>query len=134
MPSIELIRRLRDYLDERRLTEADLVIVGPEYVAIQVETEVTVSDVSTASDVELAVLRALYRFLHPALGRADGTGWDFGEEPAVSDIYALIEDVPGVDHVPELKITRLEDRPGAYKTGHFLICGAAPRVTVTLEE
>jgi hypothetical protein len=133
-PSMELIRRVRDYLDEHRLTEADLVIVGPEYVAIKVEVEVAVFDVDKASEVELAVSRALSRYLHPATGRWDGQGWHFGQEPARSDLYALIEDVPGVDHVRELKVTRVEDRPGAYKTGYFLICAAEPQVTATLEK
>ncbi len=130
---MELIRRVRDYLDEHRLTEADLVIVGPEYVAIKVEAEVTVSDVDTASEVELAVTRVLSRFLHPITGRMDRSGWQFGQEPRKSDIYALIEDVPGVDHVRELKMTQLEDRPGVYKSRNFLICAAAPQVTATLE-
>ena len=134
MPGMELVRRVRDYLDQHRLTEAELVIVGPEYIAIQVETEVTVSDVDTASEVALAVSRALSRFLHPCLGRSDGAGWNFGEVPVVSDLYALIEDIPGVDHVRGLKLTRLEERPGAYKTGYFLVCSAEPRVTVTLEK
>jgi hypothetical protein len=133
MPSMELIRRVRDYLDDHRLIEADLVIVGPEYVEIKVEAEVAVSDVDTASDVELAVSRTVSRFLHPLIGSMGGAGWRFGQEPSKSDIYALIEDVPGVDHVRELKLTRSEDRPGAYKTGFFLICAAQPRVTATLE-
>jgi Baseplate J-like protein len=134
VPSMELIRRVRDFLDERRSVEPDLVIVGPEYVAVKVETEFAVTDPDTASDVELAVTRTLSRFLHPAIGRKDGGGWNFGEEPARSDLFALIEDVPGVDHVRELNITRLEDRPGAYRTGYFLTCGAEPRVTATLEK
>ena len=134
MPSMELIRRVRDYLDDHRLTEADMVIVGPEHVAIKVEAEVAVSDVDTASEVELAVSLAISRFLHPAIGSFDGGGWNFGQEPNKSDIYSLIEDVPGVDHVRELKLTRLEDRPGACRTGYFLICAAEPQVTATLEK
>ena len=134
MPSVELIRKVRNYLDEHRLTAADLVIVGPEYVAIKVETEVTVSDVDTASEVELSVSRALSRYLHPAIGGPAGGGWQFGHEPSQSDLYSLIEGIPGVDHVRELKLTRIEDRPGVSKTGNFLICAAEPKVTVTLEK
>jgi predicted phage baseplate assembly protein len=133
MPSVELIRRVHDFLDDRRSAESELVIVGPEYVAIQVETEFTVTDPDTASDVELAVTRALTQYLHPAIGRRSGAGWNFGETPDKSDLYALIEDVPGVDHVRELRFTRIEDRPGAHKSGYFLICAAEPRVTATLE-
>lgn len=134
MPSMELIRVIKDYLDDRRLTEADLVIVGPDYVAIQVEAEFTVSDVDTASEVELAVSLALSQFLHPALGGKEGAGWNFGAEPNRSDIIALIQAVDGVDHVRELKMTQLEDRPGAHKSGYFQICAADPKTTATLEK
>lgn len=134
MPSMALIRRVRDFLDARRTPDADLVIIGPEYVAIHVETEIAVSDADRASITELAVSEALSRFLHPALGRFDGSGWSFGQEPEISDLYALIENVPGVDHVRELKATPVEDRPGAHRTGYFLICAGEPRITVTLEK
>lgn len=134
IPSMELIGRVRSYLDAHRLTEADLVIVGPDYVAIEVGAEITVSDVDIASEVELAVARAVSRFLHPTIGSYGGSGWQFGQEPNKSDLYALIEGVPGVDHVRELRLTRVEERPGGYKTGYFLICGAEPKITATLEK
>jgi hypothetical protein len=133
-PSMELIGRVQSYLDAHRLTEADLVIVGPEYVVVEVEAEVTVSDADIASDVELAVARSILRFLHPMIGSYGGSGWQFGQEPSKSDLYALIEGVPGVDHVRELKLTKIEERPGTYKTGYFLICGAEPKITATLEK
>lgn len=134
IPSVELIRRVRSFLDDHRLVEADLVLVGPEYVAIKVQAEITVIDFDTASEVELAVVKALTGYLHPLTGRLSGSGWQFGQEPAKSELYALIEGVPGVDHVRELTITAVEDRAGTRKAGYFLICAAPPEVTATLEK
>jgi predicted phage baseplate assembly protein len=132
-PSHELFSRVRQYLDDHRPTEADLVIVGPDYVSIKVETDIIVATDEGASDVELAVTREILRFLHPITGKWDGRGWHFGELPRRSEFFALIEAVPGVDHVRELKITRTESRPRALATRHFLIWPAEPRVTASLE-
>ena len=134
LPSLELFDRVRSFLDGHRLLAADLVLVGPEYVRIHVETEIAVDDPDTATDVELAVTLALSRFLHPLTG-LEGAGWDFGRRPAKSDLYALIEGVPGVSHVRELKIAEIPDRPGTETTGHFLIYSSDQhKVIMTLEE
>jgi hypothetical protein len=133
MPSLELIERVKNYLDARRPREADLIIVGPEYVLVNIETEVTIAPDAAPNDVELAVSFAITRFLHPITGKRDGSGWEFGEEPNRSELFAVIEDVPGVDHVRELQLTTTEPRRNALRERQFLIWGAEPKVTVTLE-
>jgi len=135
LPSVELFERVRSFLDGHRILTADLILVGPDYVQVQVETEVAVEDPDAASDVELAVTLALRRFLHPLTGQLKGSGWDFGRRPTESDLYRLIEGVPGVSHVRALRITEIPDRVGAEKTGQFLIYSSDQhKVTVTLEE
>jgi hypothetical protein len=134
LPSLELCDRIRDFLDGHRLLTADLVLVSPDYVAIRVETELAVTDPNSASDVERAASHELRRFLHPLTG-GTGSGWDFGQLPAESDLYARLEGVRGVSHVRRLTIVRIPDRPGGEATSRFLICSGDPhKVTVTLEE
>jgi hypothetical protein len=134
MPSMELAERVRGYLDARRVLAADLFIVGPEYISVKVEAEVGVPTPEGASEVELAVSRAISQFLHPTLGGFDGSGWQFGQIPPKSDLYSLIENVPGVDYVGALKVTMSEDRAGSAQAGYFLICSGQPKVTVFLSE
>ena len=133
-PSLDLFDRVRSYLDARRQLTGDLELVGPEYVRVDVETEIAVSNPESASEVEPAARGVLRRYLHPVTGGEDGTGWDFGREPKRSDFFGLLESIPGVSHVRELRVSLIPDRPGSEKTGRFLICGGNHKVTMTLEE
>jgi len=45
---------------------------------------------------------AVRRFLSPLRGGDDGTGWPFGRAVYRSELYQLLEDTPGVDHVQRL--------------------------------
>ncbi len=132
-PSRELLDRVRRYIDAQRPVETDLVITGPEYVAIKVEAEITITADATPSAVEDAASAAIIRFLNPITGHRDGSGWQFGQEPTRSDLFALLEDLPGVDHVRALKISAVAPRSGVYASRHFLIFATEPQVTATLE-
>jgi hypothetical protein len=54
--------------------------------------------------------------------------------PHRSDVLALIESVPGVDHVRYLDIVETEDQPGVRETGRFLAFSGRHRISMTLVE
>ena len=83
--------------------------------------------------MERALHEKLAAFLHPLTGGLDGTGWDFGRAPHRSDFFALIESVPGVDHVRYLQITETEDQPGVRRTGRFLVFSGQHRIALVFE-
>ena len=133
-PDMDLFDRVRSYLNDSRQLTADLVLVGPEYVRVDVDCEIAVSDPGVAAEVEPAAKEALDRYLHPVTGGPRGKGWDFGREPKRSDFFGLLEDIPRVGHIRELRVSLIPDRPGSEKTGRFLICAGNHKVTTTLEE
>jgi hypothetical protein len=133
-PTIELIGRVQAYVDERRIATADLVIVGPEYVRVAVEAEIAVETLEGANDVRHQVIETLSRFLHPLTGGLSGEGWDFGRKPYRSDLFALIEAIPGVDHVGTLKVQEIEDRPGSGATGRALVYSGTHTIRLTYVE
>ncbi|MDF0664876.1 MAG: baseplate J/gp47 family protein [Nitrospira sp.] len=45
------------------------------------------------------VVKSLRQFMHPLSGGRDGQGWPFGRNVYVSDIYALLDTLPGIDVV-----------------------------------
>lgn len=102
-PSLELINRVQTYLDRRRLPNAELIVVHPRYVPVDVTVEIALTTPEVATTVESTVLQTLDRFLHPLTGGFDGTGWDFGRQPHKSDFYALLEAIPGIDHIRTLQ-------------------------------
>jgi hypothetical protein len=72
--------------------------------------------------------------LAPLTGGLDGAGWDFGRKPHRSDVYALIEAVPGVDYLRSLAIAELEDQPGVGATGRFLVFSGTHTISLVFEE
>jgi uncharacterized phage protein gp47/JayE len=106
-PSLELRRKVRLYLElhsANTLSSAKHIYVnGPFYTDISVSVDVFVNSIDVATEAEREVRRKLNSFFHPLTGGPEGQGWDFGRDISASDIYAMLEDVDGVDHVENLK-------------------------------
>ncbi|HCZ13454.1 MAG TPA: putative baseplate assembly protein [Candidatus Accumulibacter sp.] len=134
LPSLTLLDEVRRYLDQRRIPTADLVVVGPEYLRVDVTVEVALLSLEGASAVESEVAQTLARFLHPLTGGLDRNGWDFGRKPHRSDLYALLEAVPGVDHLRSLQVSESEERPGALASGRFLVYSGIHDIRLTFAE
>ena len=133
-PSTDLFDRVLKSLDAKRLPMNELVLVGPEYIRVDVSAEVIVARPEVASQVELDVVQALENYLHPVAGGARGRGWDFGRIPQRFDLCVLLEQIREVNHLRNLHIRLIPDRPGAEKTGRSLICNGQHQITVRLEE
>ena len=111
VPSTELLRRVRHFIDERRLLTTIVRVVRPRYVEISIAVEV-VRTTSGSSDVlRRNVEDKLRRFLHPLVGGRSGQGWDFGRNVLKLDLYHVVEEVDGVDAVHRIRLID-EDRRG----------------------
>jgi hypothetical protein len=73
----------------------------------------------------------LRQFLHPLTGGRDGTGWDFGRQPQLSDIHAAVSEVTGVDHIRALSLNQVEEPTGAVGTERFLVYSGQHQITLT---
>lgn len=119
-PSIELVRRVRDYLDLHRLPGVKLHLVGPEYLEIGVTAEIIPTSPEAATFLQSAVEDALARFLHPLRGGPAGAGWPFGRNASTAALYKAIHAVPGVAQARTLKIAPPAPA-GLQNTGYFLV-------------
>ncbi|MBI5876499.1 MAG: putative baseplate assembly protein [Chloroflexi bacterium] len=100
-PSTEF--RLREYLDERRMLTTRIQIGEPQYVWVTVQTRIRVAPKAEPERVRRDVKAALYRFLNPMYGGGGG-GWPFGKPLTIDKVYALIQEVPGVDYATGLDL------------------------------
>jgi Baseplate J-like protein len=132
-PSLELLSRVNDYLEAHSLPTAHVSVVGPLYIRVDVKVEIALTSLEGASAVEQAVQQSLASFLHPLTGGLDADGWDFGRRPHLSDLYALIEEVPGVDHLRSLETVETEDVPGVGATGRFLVFSGTHTISLVFE-
>lgn len=109
VPSTGLKEQVRAAVSDRApatLVAADrLVVRGPSYVTTSVTVDLVAVGRERVATLEEAVSARLASYLHPLTGGPDGGGWGFGDLPAMSDLYALVEGVEGVDHVTELAVT-----------------------------
>lgn len=89
------------YLEPRRLLTTRVHVVGPRVVPIHVRltvrTERPMLD-RLEGHVTSRALEALKQHFDPIAGY-DGNGWPFGRHVHVSEIYRLLDALPGVDFV-----------------------------------
>ncbi|MGD9528297.1 baseplate J/gp47 family protein [Pseudonocardia sp.] len=111
-PSLALLRRVEAYLARRCPVGVRPWVAGPEWVRVSVAATVVPSTPGQADEVAGRVRAALDRYLHHGTGGPAGTGWAFGATPHRSEVFAVVEAVPGVDHVPVLRIALLPESPG----------------------
>ena len=129
-PSVALFDRVRRFLDERRASSARLVLAGPEYVRVDLTVEVATSSIAMAGIVEQRVAGQLRDYLHPVSGRG-GAGAQFGQYPQLSELYAAVEEIDGVEHVRSIDIVR--DTGSDREPLHFLVYPGRIAVSAVLE-
>jgi predicted phage baseplate assembly protein len=100
----EVKQEVHAYLDERRLLTSLLIVSEPEYVWVSSEAKVRLKPKADPVQVRLSVERELYRYFNPLFGGPEGKGWPFGRDLIVSEVYARIQSVSGVEYVEESRI------------------------------
>jgi len=110
-PSLELRQRVEEAVGERAPAtlvghEAKRIVVrGPDYAEVSVETTVDTRGVESITNLKTTVEGRLEAFFHPLTGGRDGEGWAFGRAPKLSQLATLVEGTPGVDRVREIAMT-----------------------------
>jgi len=134
------IGAVADYLEPRRLLTTFLHVVGPQYVPVDIQATVApLADVKE-SDLKPRVITALSDFLDPLHGGEDGDGWPFGRNVFVSELYQLLDQLPGVDYVTVITVnsddpTRLirndhDELIGLNIKPHELVRARPPTITI----
>lgn len=95
-----------NFLAERQLVTTQHHVQGPTYTPVAVKAKV-VRKVATQREQQVftAVNDALTQFFHPLTGSVDGKGWPPGRAVYRSEVYQVIENVAGIDHVDTLTFT-----------------------------
>jgi hypothetical protein len=112
-PSFDLRQEVHDFLAARApatVNSANISVNGPTYLAVGVAGILVPNVLSQAGDIAQAANAAMAAFLHPLTGGPDGDGWAFGRGVFISDVAAILEAIPGVDHAEFLEL-RLNDTP-----------------------
>jgi predicted phage baseplate assembly protein len=107
MPAPELLRRVQDFLDERRLVTTNVRVVKPRYVEVSIRLGVVLKrgrGGAASERIKAELETAVRTLLHPLFGGPDGRGWPFGRSVHKSDVFRVVEDLDGVDFVQDLDL------------------------------
>jgi hypothetical protein len=114
--SMELQQQVQQYLSDRAgnvvTAPQRLQVAGPNYVGVDVTVTLFMAAIDLAPTIEQEALQQLTAFLHPLTGGPDGQGWDFGQLPCLSDFYALLGGIDGVDHLEDLTVNQYDSITG----------------------
>jgi hypothetical protein len=104
-PSFGLRRQVQDFILARAPASlAGIFVTGPRYLQVGVAAVVAPLDLTQAGPVGVAVRQALEAFFHPLTGGPNGRGWPFGRSVYLSDVAAMLEELPSVDYVQEFEL------------------------------
>lgn len=111
-PSEQLLTRVEKALDEVRVLGTRMVVQPPKYRGVTVVAAVRAHVGTTRGTVQDAARDALNLWFHPLVGGPDGTGWPFGRTVHVGEVYSVLQRVPGVDLVEEVRLYAADPKDG----------------------
>lgn len=123
----DLLAAVRAYLDERRPLGIVLDVRTIKYLWVNVQARLHLverNNPGLEANVKQRAEAELYRYLNPYTGGPDGTGWPFGRDLHVSELYGLLGRIPGVEFVEEIQM--LVTEPGSSAKPQAV----TPRLTV----
>jgi hypothetical protein len=91
----DLLERVRQYLEPRRLLTTRIQVAGPRLVTIGVHVKVFLKPDALKETIAREVENRLSQFLNLEV-------WPFGRNVYVSEIYRLLDRIPGVDFVTKI--------------------------------
>jgi predicted phage baseplate assembly protein len=103
-PPRQILERIYNSLDERRLVGTRLLVQPPDYLWLTAVVSLSARPRFKPAEVRTEVLRALYRLYDPLVGGPDGTGWPFGRSVQSHEVHAALARIPGVDMSREVRV------------------------------
>ena len=119
-PSEGFLKTVCYHLDQHRLITTKVEVLPPEYAIISVLAKIKTKDEADPEQVIKRAKDSLDRFFHPLYGWKDGKGWPFGKAVYISDVYAILEGVEGVDCVFDVEI-KAEGAYLSYQDGNVIL-------------
>lgn len=100
----DLVHAVHAYLAPRLVLTTRATVMPAVFMDVSVDVTVVPYADRRAADVAAAVAGEVRRFLDPHVGGVDGKGWPFGRNVHASEIYALVDELDAVDHVPDVTL------------------------------
>lgn len=133
IPSTGLLKKVKKYLLERSsnlIPPESIEVREPSYTEVRITVDAVPEFIDQAITLEKEMSERLKEFLHPLTGGPGKNGWEFGRDIHISDVYALLKSINGVDRVEKLM---LNDSSGDLAVEEYrIVCSGEHRITMKL--
>lgn len=107
----EIISDIEEYLEKRAVyhlvqtQKKQINLISPKYVTFSVHVKILeYTDPSLSLAAENEIQKNLAAYFHPITGGPKGTGWPFGRNVPVMEIYQMVEKVEAVSRIESIEI------------------------------
>ncbi|GLZ80359.1 putative baseplate assembly protein [Actinorhabdospora filicis] len=140
-PAEDTLARIASFLDERRCLGSRISVEPPYYQGVTVVAQMRAKRRSSPEALQTRAIRALYKYLNPIVGGADGRGWPFGRPVQSGEIFSVLQQLPGVELVEDVRLFGADPATGKRGsavqrldlTPHALVFSYGHQVRVTEE-
>ncbi len=95
----KLCRYIWNFLNERRLLTTIHHVTLPEYVDVEISAQLKLKEGANSEEVKTSAQEAMKNFFNPLTVGNLSKGWDFGRDVYLSEVYQVLDGLPGVDYV-----------------------------------
>ncbi len=104
MPPERMLAAIGRQLDERRCLGARIMVEPPYYQGVTVVAKLLARPRASLDKLRNRATEALYRYLNPTTGGPEGTGWPFGRPVQAGEVFAVLQQLAGVDMVEDVRL------------------------------
>jgi predicted phage baseplate assembly protein len=106
---LPLQEKILAHLDRYRLLTTTLRVREPSYLGIKAVAQIVASDYASPDIVRVRAEESLRQLISPLAigqdGEASWEGWPFGRDLYLSEVFSLLQQVPGVRHVLDVRLS-----------------------------
>jgi predicted phage baseplate assembly protein len=104
VPEADMLSVIASALDRKRTIGARVIVEPPAYQGVTVVAMMRARPWADPNRLQTNATQALYDYLHPISGGREGTGWPFGRPVLIGEIFALLQGLPGVEIVEDVRL------------------------------
>jgi len=104
LPSDASLAAIAERLEAARIIGAVVHVEPPTYQGVTVVARLRAAPRADPDRVRADAVTALHRYFDPLVGGADGKGWPWGRPAQSGDAFSVLQSVPGVDVVEDVRL------------------------------
>ena len=104
VPPTSSLEAIREELDSARLIGTRVIIEPPLYRGVTIVAQLRARPRADVERIRSEALERLGQYFNPLVGGPDGNGWPWGRPVQSGDAFAVLQGVPGVDVVEDVRL------------------------------